>query len=89
MENLKCYSEFNLKHKLISTDYVRNNIRQLIQLMNIEEEDYDSIEDIENELIKYFTKFPDQITSLQLKTTGYPRSMNLSTNNIGGVIKYR
>jgi hypothetical protein len=89
MENLKGYSEFNPKNELTARSYVDNNIRQLIQSMNIEEEDYESIEDIKSELIKYFTKFPDQISSFQIRTTGYPRSMNLSTNNIGGVVKYR
>lgn len=89
MENLQGFSEFNPKHKLTAQSYVKNNIRQLMQFMNIEEEDYESIDEIESDLIKYFTKYPDQMTNYQLKTTGYPRNMNLSTNNIGGVIKYR
>lgn len=89
MDNLKGFSEFNLKHKLTAESYVENNLRQLIQIMNIEGEDYDSIDEIKSDLIKYFTKFPDQITGYQLKTTGYPKHMKLSTNNIGGVIKYR
>lgn len=89
MENLQGFSEFNPKHKLTAQSYVKNNIRQLMQFMNIEEEDYESIDEIESDLIKYFTKYPDQMVNYQLKTTGYPRNMNLSTNNIGGVIKYR
>lgn len=89
MKNIDGFSEFNLKYKLNAESYVNNNIRQLIQFMNIEEDDYESLDDIKNDLIIYFTKYPEQISKYQLKTTGYPKHFNLSTNNIGGVIKYR
>ena len=89
MDNIQGFSKFNAKYKLTAQSYVENNIRQLIQLMNIEEDEFESLDEVKDVLITYFTKYPDQITNYQLKTTGYPKHMNLSTNNIGGVIKYR
>jgi hypothetical protein len=57
--------------------------------MNIDEDDYDSIEDVKEVLIEYFTRFPDQISSVSLNTFGVAKNYVPRLNNIGGVIKYR
>ena len=57
--------------------------------MNIDEDDYDSIDDVKNVLIEYFTRFPDQISRVSLNTFGVAKNYVPRLNNIGGVIKYR
>jgi curved DNA-binding protein CbpA len=83
------YSKLNIKNRLEATPFVENNIRQLIQKMNIDVDDYDDIEDIKSELIEYFTRFPDQISRVSFSTFGVPKNYNLRLNNIGGYVKYR
>ncbi len=58
------WSSFNPKSKLDAESFVKNNLFRLIQLFNIED-DY-STEEKEEILIKYLTRFPDQIRSLNL-----------------------
>jgi len=81
------WSTFNQKSKLDAESFVKNNLFRLIQLFNIED-DF-SIEEKEEILIKYLTKFPDQIKSLNLSFPNRSGSWIPKTNNIGGVVKYR
>lgn len=78
---------FNPKNNLIAKDYVENNILRLSQLMNIELGDY-NIDEVKEYLIDYFTRFPDEISSINLKTFGYPKNYVLKLTNIGGNFKY-
>jgi hypothetical protein len=78
---------FNPKNEILAKDYVNNNIRQLIQIMEIDEEN--NIEDIKKYLIDYFTKYPEDIHKYSIETFGRPNNYNLRLNNIGGVIKYK
>ncbi len=81
------WSSFNPKSKLDAESFVKNNLFRLIQLFNIED-DY-STEEKEEILIKYLTRFPDQIRSLNLLFLDRSGSIFPKTNNIGGVVKYR
>jgi hypothetical protein len=89
MDYIENFSKYNQKNKLDAKSYVDNNIGVLIQLMNIEEEDYDSIDDIKDVLIEYYTKHPDEISSVSLSTFGVPKNYAVRLNNIGGVVKYK
>jgi hypothetical protein len=83
------YSNLNVKNRLDAIPFVENNFRQLIQMMDIDIDDYDSEEDIKSELVEYYTRFPDQISRVSFSTFGVPKNYQLKLNNIGGVIKYR
>lgn len=89
MDYINDFGKFNQKSKLDADSYVDNNFRVLVQMMNIDEEDYECTDDIKKVLVEYFTRFPDQMSKISIETTGIPRSFNLSLNNIGGVVKYR
>jgi hypothetical protein len=89
MDHLDDYGKFNPKTKLDAKAYVDNNYYALKQIMNIDEDDYDSIEDVKNILIEYFTRFPDQISRVSLNTFGVAKNYVPRLNNIGGVVKYR
>jgi len=89
MDYIEDFSKYNQKNKLDAKTYVEYNINALIKIMNIDEDDYDSIEDIESVLIDYFTRYPDQISSINLSTFGVPKNYVVKLNNIGGVIKYK
>lgn len=89
MDYIEDFGRFNTKNKLDAKTYVDNNFYALKQIMNIDEDDYDSIDDIKNVLIEYFTRFPDQISSISLNTFGVPKNYVPRLNNIGGTIKYR
>jgi hypothetical protein len=55
--------------------------------MNLDNKmDEDELKEI---LIKYFSRFPDQISSISLQLFGHSRNYTPTLNNIGGVIKYR
>jgi len=87
MDYIEDFGTFNQKTKLDAESYVNNNIRQLIQIMNIDTER--DLDDVKEELIEYFSRFPDQISQVSLKTFGFAKNYAPRTNNIGGVIKYR
>lgn len=89
MDYIEDFGKFNQKNKLDASEYVDNNFRRLIQLMNIDEGDYDSVDEVRDVLIEYFTRFPDQISNISLQTFGVPKNINVRLNNIGGTIKYR
>jgi hypothetical protein len=89
MDYIEDFGRFNTKNKLDAKTYVDNNYYVLKQVMNIDEGDYDSIDDIKDVLIEYFTRFPDQISSVSLNTFGVAKNYVPRLNNIGGTIKYR
>lgn len=85
MDYLDDFGKFNLKYKLGAESYVDNNLRRLMQIFNMDEN-----EDNRNELIEYFTRFPDQISKLNIEIVGRNQNSHvLRTNNIGGVVKYK
>lgn len=82
------YGEFNMKTKLDAKAYVEANIERLIQMYDMNDDS--TIEEKQETLIKYFTRFPDQIRKISLQTFGTgPNNYVLRTNNIGGVVKYK
>lgn len=83
------FSNLNVKNRLDAAPFVENNFRQLIQMMDIDIDDYDNMDDIKSELIEYYTRFPDQINRVSFNIFGVPKNYHLRLNNIGGVIKYR
>lgn len=88
MDYIEDFGKFNMKNKLDAESYVNANISRLTQMFNIED-DF-TPEEKEKMLIEYFTRFPDQIKSISLKTFGAGTGNYIpTTNNIGGVIKYR
>ena len=87
MDYIEDYSKYNQKNKLDAKLYVDVNVYALIQTMNIDEEDYNNIDEIKDVLIEYFTKHPDQISTINLATFGVPKNYLLKLNNIGGVVK--
>ncbi len=89
MNYLNDFGKFNPKNKLDANTYVENNFHALKQVMNIDEDDYDNMDDVKNVLIEYFTRFPDQISQISLDTFGVPKNYIPKLNNLGGVIKYR
>ncbi len=85
---LSSWSDFmNPKSKLDAESFVRSNLFRLSQLFNMEEDL--TTEEKEEILIKYLTKFPDQIKSLNLQFPEKSGSWVPKTNNIGGIVKYR
>ena len=88
MDYLDDFTSFNPKTKLDAKTYVDINFNRLVQLMNIEIEDYEDEDEIKNVLVEYFTRFPDRISSVNLQTFGVPKNYLLRLNNIGGTIKY-
>jgi hypothetical protein len=88
MDYIDDWDLYNQKNRLSAKDYVTDNLYRLIKFFNIED-DY-TIEEQEQILIDYFTKYPDQIQSLSIHTIGRPHQLSVpSLNNIGGVIKYK
>lgn len=83
------YSNLNIKNRLDAVPFVENNFRQLIQMMDIDIDDYDTMDDIKSELIEYYTRFPDQISRVSFNAFGAPKNYQLKLNNIGGYVKYR
>ncbi len=78
--------DYNIKSKIDAESFVKNNLFRLIQLFNIEDDI--SIEEKEEILIEYLTKYPDQIKSLNLVFPNKYGQMSIpKTNNIGGVYK--
>lgn len=89
MEYLDGFSEFNPKNRLNAKEFVENNYYALKQLFSMDCDSYESDDAIKDVLVGYFTRFPEQISSISLKTFGVPKNYLLRLNNIGGVIKYR
>lgn len=88
MEHLDDWRLYNQKHKLSAKDYVEGNLYRLLQFFEFD--DGCSIEEKEQILVDYFTKFPDQIQYMTYVTVGKPNQSSIPRlNNIGGVIKYR
>jgi hypothetical protein len=87
MDRIDDFGKFNQKNSLLAKDYVENNFLRLIQHFEIE----DLTEDQQKEeLIKYFTRFPDQIKRFNIQTVGGNRTQYAPRlNNIGGYVKYR
>ena len=86
MDYIDDWDLYNQKNRLSAKDYVSDNLYRLIKFFNIED-DY-TIEEQEQILIDYFTKYPDQIQSLTIHTIGRPHQLSVpSLNNIGGVFK--
>ena len=86
MDYIDDWDLYNQKNRLSAKDYVTDNLYRLIKFFNIED-DY-TIEEQEQILIDYFTKYPDQIQSLSIHTIGRPHQLSIpSLNNIGGVFK--
>ena len=73
MKRILEYKYFNPKNALTAKEYVENNILRLSQLMKIELND-SNIDEVKEYLIDYFTRFPDEITGINLKTFGYPKN---------------
>jgi len=87
MDNVDDWSLFNQKNKLKAEEYVNDNLFRLIRFYDFENGEADEKKQI---LIDYFTKYPDQITSINIQTVGKPNQLSVpSLNNIGGIIKYR
>lgn len=61
MDHLDDFGKFNLKYKLGAENYVDNNLRKLIQIFDMDEN-----EDHRDELVEYFTRFPDQISKINI-----------------------
>ena len=88
MEHLDDWRLYNKKNKLSAKDYVEGNLYRLLQFFEFDDDS--SIEEKEQILIDYFTRFPDQIQYMTYVTVGKPNPASApKLNNIGGVIKYR
>lgn len=80
------WSEFNPKNKLDAESFVKSNLTRLSQLFNIEDDI--SMEEKEQILIEYLTRFPDQIRSLSLRFPDKSGSVAPIVQNIGGTMRY-
>lgn len=87
MRHLEDWRLYNQKNKMNAKEFVQSNLFRLIQFFNIDENL--TTEEKEQILIDYFTKYPDQITSINVTTVGKPNVSVPRLNNIGGVVKYR
>lgn len=88
MEHLDDWRLYNQKNGLAARDYVEGNLYRLLQYFELDDET--SIEEKEQILIDYFTKYPDQIQYMSYVTVGKPNPASIPRlNNVGGVVKYR
>jgi hypothetical protein len=88
MDHSDDWDIYNQKNKLDAKEYVDNNIFRLIRFFDFEDESGE--EEKKQVLIDYFTKYPEQITSITVQTVGHPNQLSVPIlNNIGGVIKYK
>lgn len=79
------FNTFNNKNYLIAKDYVEGNFLRLVQHFKIEDLDE---EQQKEELIKYFTRFPDQISRFNIQTVGGNRTQYApKIMNIGGYMR--
>jgi len=87
MEHINDWVQYNQKNILSAKEYVNDNLYRLISTFHMEDEDF-TTEEKEQILIDYFTKFPDQISSISVQTVGRPNQMSVpKLNNIGGAFK--
>lgn len=86
MGRLNDFNTFNNKNYIMAKDYVEGNFLRLVQHFKIEDLSEDEQKE---ELIKYFCRFPDQISRFNIQITGRSRNVIPIVNNIGGTIKYR
>ena len=88
MEHLDDWRLYNQKNGLAARDYVEGNLYRLLQYFELDDET--SIEEKEQILVDYFTRYPDQINYMTYVTVGRPNQSSIPRlNNIGGVVKYR
>lgn len=88
MEHLDDWRLYNQKNRLSARDYVVGNLYRLLQYFEFDDET--SIEEKEQILVDYFTRYPDQINYMTYVTVGRPNQSSIPRlNNIGGVVKYR
>lgn len=86
MGRLDNFNTFNNKNYLLAKDYVENNFLRLVQHFQIEDISEDQQKE---ELIKYFCRFPDQISRFNIQVVGGNRTgVSPVVNNVGGTIKY-
>ena len=82
------FYQFNLKNKADAKSFVSSCLYKLIGIFNIDDE-Y-TIDEAEDLLVDYFTKYPDQIPQITVKYLGGEfRNYVLKTNNIGGIYSKR
>ena len=91
MDYIEDFSQHNMKNKLDAESYVDNNILRLFQLYNLDDQDDISSDEKRDHLVQYFTQHPEEIKRYSSMSFGVTRnSFSIpTTNNIGGVIKYR
>jgi hypothetical protein len=88
MNYIDDWSLYNQKNRLKAKEFVNDNLFRLITFFNFEDES--SEEERVQLLIDYFTKYPDQIKSINFYTVGNPNQLSIPRlNNIGGTFKYR
>ncbi len=88
MKRIENWDIYNQKNILDARSYVSRNLYKLIQLFDIEEEF--TIEEKEEILIDYITRFPDVVKRLQISFPERDGStMVPKVQNIGGVYKYK
>ena len=88
MNYIDNWSLYNQKNRLKAKEFVNDNLFRLITFFNFEDES--SEEERAQLLIDYFTKYPDQIKSINFFTVGNPNQLSIPRlNNIGGTFKYR
>lgn len=88
MNYIDDWSLYNQKNLLKAKEFVNDNLFRLVQFFNIQ----DDVETEEKKqiLIDYFTRYPDQIKSINFYTVGSPNQLSIPRlNNIGGTFKYR
>jgi len=88
MDIIKSWSDWNPKIDFEVRGWVKNNLWRLIQLISVDSDL--TIEEKEELLVDYFSRYPDQIPKLNLQfPQGDGESMIPRVQNIGGTIKYR
>jgi hypothetical protein len=88
MNYIDDWSLYNQKNILKAKEFVEDNLLRLVQFFDLK--DSSSEDEKKQILIDYFTKYPDQITSISVYTVGNPNQLSIPRlMNIGGVVKYR
>jgi hypothetical protein len=87
MDHVDDWSKYNQANILKAKEYVNDNLFRLIRFLDFEN---GQEEEKKQSLIDYFTKYPDQISKINIQTVGKPNQLAVPRlNNIGGVIKYK
>jgi hypothetical protein len=88
MDHVDDWDKYNQVNILKAKEYVNDNLFRLIRFLDFEDESGE--EEKKQALIDYFTKYPDQISKINIQTVGRPNQLAAPRlNNIGGVIKYK